>query len=493
VKIRDCLIALIAGAALTCAFAPLGVWPLAILCPAILMWLWDGSTPRHAALTGFCFNAATFGVGTSWMYIGVHDFSGAPVWIAAGLVVGLTGIMAAYHALLGYLSARFLPRTGAWRWLVGVPALWLIIEWLRGWLASGFPWLALGYTQTDTWLSGFAPVVGVYGLSALLLTGSGALLALLRGQARVRLYAALVLFLPWPVGFALQHVAWTHPAASAISVGVLQGAVPEDLKWQSESAEPTRILYTQLNEQALGQRLIVWPEAALPQIANEIVPYLKQLDAHAQQKGSDVAMGILRSDENDDYHNSIMVLPRDHDPSFYDKHHLVPFAEFFPVPAYIRSWLRLMNLPYSDFTPGPANQPAVEAAGTRLALGICYEDAYGTSDLRAVRESGVLVNVTNDAWFGHSWARFQHFQIARMRTLEARRPLVRAANDGISALVGPHAEVLAQAEQFKPTVLKGTVQPRAGLTPFLIFGNWPVVVLGLLGAGLAAGIRRRYP
>jgi apolipoprotein N-acyltransferase len=223
------------------------------------------------------------------------------------------------------------------------------------------------------------------------------------------------------------------------------------------------------------------------------VPYLKQLDAHAQQKGSDVVMGILRSDENDDYHNSIMVLPRDRDPSFYDKHHLVPFAEFFPVPAYIRSWLRLMNLPYSDFTAGPANQPSVEAAGTRLALGICYEDAYGTSDLRAVRESGVLVNVTNDAWFGHSWARFQHFQIARMRTLEARRPLVRAANDGISALVGAHAEVLAQAEQFKPTVLKGTVQPRTGLTPFLIFGNWPVVVLGLLGAGLAAGIRRRYP
>jgi apolipoprotein N-acyltransferase len=492
VRLRDCAIALLAGAALTCAFAPLNAWPLAFLCPAILMWLWEGSTWRNAALSGFCFNVATFGCGTSWMYIGVHDFSGAPAWIAIGLVVGLTGIMAAYHALLGYLAVRWVPATGPWRWFVGLPALWLIIEWLRGWFASGFPWLALGYTQSDTWLSGFAPVFGVYGISALILLGSGALVALMRGNGAVRSMAAVLLLLPWPVGWGLKQIQWTHPAGPPITVAILQGAVPEDIKWDQQNIEPTRALYTQLNDEALGARLIVWPEAALPQIANELVPYLKQLYARSSQKESDVVMGILRADENDDYHNSIMVLPVGNDVTFYDKHHLVPFAEFFPVPGFVRSWLRLMNLPYSDFTPGRADQPAVAAAGTRLALGICYEDAYGTNDLPAIRDSGILVNVTNDAWFGHSWARYQHFQIGRMRTLEAQRPLVRAANDGISALVGPAGEVLAQAEQFKPTVLRGTVQPRAGLPPFVRFGNWPIVVLGLLGAFLAAGLKRRY-
>jgi apolipoprotein N-acyltransferase len=488
-RLRDCGIALIAGAALVCAFAPLNLWFLAILCPAVLMWLWEGRSAREAALSGFCFNAATFGCGTSWMYIGVHDYSGAPVWIAAGLVVGLTGIMAAYQALLGFLSARLLPSAGPWRWLVGVPALWLLIEWFRGWFLSGFPWLALGYSQTDTALAGFAPVVGVYGISALLLTGSGALLALWRGSARVRLAAILLLTAPWPIGWALRSVPWTRPDGPPISVAVLQGAVPEDLKWQTGSVEPTRDLYTHLNDEALGARLIVWPEAALPQLANEVTPYLKQLYARAQHAGSDIVMGILRADEKDDYHNSILVLSSD--PSFYDKHHLVPFAEFFPVPRFVRTWLRLMNLPYSDFEPGPAGQPSVAAAGTRLALGICYEDAYPTADLPAVRTSGVLVNVTNDAWFGHSWARFQHFQLTRMRALEAQRPVVRAANDGISALVGPHGQVLAQAEQFKPAVLHGTVQPQSGLPPFIRTGNWPVVVLGLLGAGLAAGIKRR--
>ena len=131
--------------------------------------------------------------------------------------------------------------------------------------------------------------------------------------------------------------------------------------------------------------MIIWPEAALPQLANEVTAYIKQLYARAGEHGSDIVMGILRADDNDDYHNSILVLPRDGDPTFYDKHHLVPFAEFFPVPSFVRSWLRLMNLPYSDFTPGSADQPAVAAAGTHLALGICYEDAYGTYDLAAVR------------------------------------------------------------------------------------------------------------
>jgi apolipoprotein N-acyltransferase len=489
--VRDCVIALLAGAALTCAFAPLNLWVLAFICPAILMWLWEGSTPRNAALTGLCFNIATFGCGTSWMYIGVHDYSGAPVWIAAGLVICLTGIMAAYHALLGYLSIRLLPTAGPVRWLVGLPALWTLIEWLRGWLLSGFPWLALGYTQTDTWLAAFAPLLGVYGITALILTGSGALVALIRTRGAVWRTALIVLVAPWGLALLLPQVAWTHPSTTPISVAVLQGAVPEDLKWQTQAAEPTRALYTQLNEQALGARLIVWPEAALPQIANELVPYLKQLYKRSTEKGSDVVMGILRADEHDDYHNSIMVLPAVGDVSFYDKHHLVPFAEFFPVPSFIRSWLRLLNLPYSDFTPGAANQPSVAAAGTRLALGICYEDAYGTNDLPAIRDAGVLVNVTNDAWFGHSWARFQHFQIARMRSQEAGRPTVRAANDGISALIGPHGEVLAQAAQFQPTVLRGWIQPHTGLPPFIRFGNWPIVVLGLLGAGLATVVKRR--
>ncbi len=482
------LMALAGGAALACAFAPLQLWPLAILAPALQIWLWEGATPREAAWSGFCFGVGTFGLGICWLFVSIHGPGLAPIWLAAALVAALVGIMALYQALLGYLAVRLLPATGAWRWLVGVPGLWLLVEWWRGWFLSGFPWLSLGYSQTDTPLAAFAPVLGVYGISALLLLGGGALVALVRGRGYTRVWAAALLAVPWAAGAGLGRVTWTHPVGPPVSVAVLQGAVPEDLKWQAENVGPTEALYARLEQQALGAKLIVWPESALTEPASDVVQYLGQIYSRARMHGSDVIMGILRIDEADRWYDSIMTLAGQ--VSFYDKHHLVPFAEYFPVPSFIRSWLRLMNLPSSDFTPGPAIQPLIHAGGTLLAPSVCYEDAFGSAALPALRRgAAVLVNVTNDAWFGHSWVRYQHFQIARMRALEAARPLIRAGNDGVSALVGARGQVLAQAPEFRPSVLRGSVQPRAGLPPFALYGNYPIVVLGLLAAALAAGRR----
>src|SRR5262249_29204298 len=172
------LIALISGALVACAFAPMDLWPLAILGPAALMYLWRNAAPRHAAWLGFWFNAGTFGLGTYWLYISIHDFGPAPIWLALSIVIALVAIMGSYHALLGYVVARWLPKTGQLRWLVAIPAAWLLIEWWRGWFLSGFAWLSLGYSQTDTWLAGLAPVLGVYGLSAILLVNAGALVSL---------------------------------------------------------------------------------------------------------------------------------------------------------------------------------------------------------------------------------------------------------------------------------------------------------------------------
>ncbi|HTW74650.1 MAG TPA: apolipoprotein N-acyltransferase [Steroidobacteraceae bacterium] len=482
------LVALAGGAALACAFAPLQLWPLAILAPALQMWLWEGASARAAAWSGFWFGAGTFGLGTCGLFVSIHGPGQAPAWLALGLVAALVGIMALYQALLGYLAVRLLPAQGAVRWLVGLPALWLLVEWWRGWFLSGFPWLSLGYSQTDTPLASFAPVLGVYGISALLLVGSGALVALVRARGRVRAWAAAALLLPWAIGAGLGRVAWTHPAGPPVSVAVLQGAVPEDIKWQEENVAPTEALYARLEQRALGARLIVWPESALTEPASYEVQYLGQIYSRARMHGSDVIMGILRVDEADRWYDSIMTLADR--VSFYDKHHLVPFAEYFPVPAFIRSWLRLMNLPHSDFTAGPAVQPLIHAGGTLLAPSVCYEDAFGSAALPQLRQGAqLLVNVTNDAWFGHSWVRYQHFQIARMRAMEAARPLIRAGNDGVSALVGARGQVLEQAPQFRPWVLTGSVQPRAGLPPFARYGNDPIVLLGLLAAALAAGRR----
>lgn len=480
------LAALASGALLACAFAPLAWWPLAILCPAVLMGLWQGATPRAAARLGFAFNAGTFGAGTYWLYTSIHTFGEAPIWIAFALMLALIAIMGAYQALLGWFVARWLPRAGALRWLVGVPAAWLLLEWWRGWFLAGFAWLSLGYSQTDTWLASFAPVAGVYGVSALLLLSAGALVTLVQAGRVARIVATVVLVLPWLSGFGLQRVEWTQANGHPVAVAVIQGAVPQDQKWLDANRDTTLRLYRDLTARALGTPLIVWPESAPPDLANNILDYLGTEYRMTSGHGSALVLGVVRaSDDGEQYFNSVLALG-EQGPQWYDKAHLVPFAEFFPVPGFVRSWLRLRNLPYEDFTRGAAVQPPLRAAGLRLAITICYEDAYGSSMLPELRNADALVNVTNDAWFGHSSARHQHFQIARMRAIEAGRFLVRAANDGISGVIGPHGEVIARAPEFLPYVLHAAITARTGLSPYARVGNWPVLLLALAGVACAA-------
>lgn len=489
-RVRGAL-ALSAGALLVCAFAPLSWWPLAIVCPAVLMALWQGATPRQAAWYGFWFNAGTFLFGIYWIYVGLR-LGGTPVVLAAALLIALTAIMALYHAALGFAVTRWLPQRGGARWLFAVPAAWLLMEWWRGWFLSGFSWLSLGYSQTDGPLRHLAPVVGVYGISAALLLCAGAVTAFVFGCSRIRAAAAVAFAAPWVAALVLGHFEWTHPAGAPVSVAVVQGAIPQDEKWAEDNLDTTLKLYHDLTEKVLGTRLIVWPESAPPDLINNLVPYLTNMYREAKTHGSALVTGVVRaSDDGEQYYNSVLAL--DDGMTLYDKSHLVPFAEFFPVPSFVRSWLRLHSLPYSDFTRGAADQPALPAGGLHLAATICYEDGYGSSMLHVLRHADAMVNVTNDAWFGHSPARYQHFQIARMRAIEDGRFLIRAANDGISAVVGPHGEVLARAPDFVPYTLVSAVTPYMGLTPYAHVGNWPVVSVCVVVLACGLWLRNHRP
>jgi apolipoprotein N-acyltransferase len=490
-------VALLSGALLGLSFAPFGWWPLAILCPALLMWLWDGATPRRAAVLGFWFNFGTFSVGTYWLYISLRLIGGAPVPLALLLMAALVAVMGAYHALLGWFVAKYLPARGPLRWLLGIPGAWLFIEWWRSWFLTGFGWLALGYAHTDNWLGGLAPVIGQYGLGLVTLLLAGGLVALLLGDRRARIAAGAVLVLIGATGFELRDVEWTRPSGKPISVAVVQGAIPQDEKWLDENLEKILEVYRDLTRQAHGADLIVWPESAIPDLANNHIEYYGEVYREASARGSSLLMGAIRAEENPktgemEYFNSILSMDRaTPGVGWYNKHHLVPFSEFFPVPGFIRSWLRLMSLPYSDFNRGAARQAPLEAAGQRIIASICYEDAYGATQLPPLRTATMLVNVTNDSWFGHSTARHQHLQISRLRAREAGRPMVRAANDGVSAIIGARGEILATAPEYSASVMRAEVQPRTGLTPFAHLGNWPVVCLALVFGGLGAYLGRR--
>jgi len=483
-------LALLVGALLSLAFAPFGLWPLGILCPAYLFLAWQGVTPKRAAALGFWFNAGTFGSGTYWLYHSIHTIGGAPIWLALFLMLALVAIMGLYLALLGYAQARLLPDSGLLRWLLGLPAMWVLLEWWRGWFLSGFPWLSLGYAQIDSPLAGLAPVLGMYAISFACVLSAGALLALICGHRRQRLIAAAVLIVPWLIAWPLWKREWTQLAGNSISVAIVQGAVPQNEKWSPAWRDKTLARYRDLATPHFGARLIVWPEAALPDLAHELTDYLGSLWSDAHAKGSDIVMGLLHYDQQKDtYYNGVLALSDRVE--WYHKRHLVPYAEYFPVPSFVRGWLKLMSLPYSDFDAGAADQAPLDAAGQKLGATICYEDGFGAEQLRVLRQATLLVNVTNDAWFGDTSAPHQHLEISRMRALEAGRDMVRAANDGISAIVNAEGKVQATLPRFKAAVLTGEVQPRSGLTPYARVGNWPVMIFSLLCAVWASAMHWR--
>jgi apolipoprotein N-acyltransferase len=468
------------------------VVPLAFLCPAALFLLWQDATPRAAAWRGFLFTGGTFLAGTYWIYHSVHLIGQAPVWIALFLMLGLVAIMGSYTALLGYSVNRWGPASGALRWLAMIPAGWVLTEWLRGWFMSGFPWLALGYSQLDTPLRAYAPLGGVYAVSLAVAVAAGSLVAIVLGSRTTRAIAVASLALLWVGGLVLARVQWTQPKDAAVTVALVQGAVPQSMKWVPGQREQTMNLYLGLTLPHLGAGIVVWPESAIPALAQDVQGYLDYVRALAQGKGSSLITGLVRREPGTGslYNAIVAYSPAE---QWYYKRRLVPFGEFFPVPAMVREWMRLMNLPYSDFESGPENPPPLAAGGETLAPTICYEDAYGVEQVDTVRRSTLLVNVTNDAWFGDSSAPHQHLDISRMRSLETGRPMLRATNDGVTALIAYDGALLGELPQFKPGVLTGTVVPRIGLTPYVRFGNWPVLVLLYLGfaAGFAGARTKR--
>lgn len=468
------------GAMTTLTFAPFGLYFLmpVVMLPAMFVWVF--TPPRASAKLSFWYGAGLFLSGTYWLYISIHVFGQAPLWVAMLIMVGLVLIMSAYCAAAGWIISR-LTEGSARRLLFVGPAAWVTIEWLRGWLMSGFPWLAAGYSQIDSTLAGWVPLVGVYGTSVVTVLSSAALLGAVIEKGRARwLYAGAVI-LPWLVGAALQPIQWTEATDGSLRTTIVQGGVSQDQKWLADQFKPTLELYRNALLEYHDSVLVIWPEVAIPSTIDQVERYIREWQSDIQSQPRTLLFGILERDlKAGKVFNSVVMLDG-HDRQIYRKRHLVPFGEYFPVPDFVRKWMRLMSLPTSDMSAGDEDQPLLEGlSGDKMAVAICYEDAYGAEQLYALPEASVLINVSNDAWFGDSIAPHQHLEIARMRALEAGRYVVRATNNGVSAFIGPKGELLDTAPQFEYAAMTMDIIPHTGATPFVRSGNWPVITL-LLG------------
>jgi apolipoprotein N-acyltransferase len=481
-------IALAAGVVTLGGFAPWSWWPLAVLGPASLLWLWRDATPRAAVLAGWGYGLGLFGAGVSWVYVSLHDFGGMPPVLAGFTVFLLVVYMALFPALAGWLSARLAPPASPARVMLLAPALWVMTEWLRGWLFTGFPWLWLGYSQSDTPLAGFAPVIGALGMGLPVLMTAGAAVMLLKDVRRAWSWAVLAAAV-WLGGALLARTDWTEPDGPPRSVVLVQQNVALREKW-SPAHQPQIIAnYVDASMRADAD-LVVWPEAAVPYYLDEVSSDLLER-LHAARP--DVVFGVIERQEGgarSRTYNSVVAIS-DAGQGLYRKSHLVPFGEFLPLRPVLDWLLDVLHIPMSDFDRFDGAQAPLRAAGVELGISVCYEDAFPWDVRTALPRAQALLNVSEDAWFGDSLAPHQRLQMARLRAREAGRDLLRAANTGPSAVVNHRGEVAAQTPQFTRAVLPATFQPRTGATPYVRLGDWPILVLCAIMIAMGAIVGRR--
>ena len=485
-RIREGLAAFGLGAVTVFGFAPFHLYPLPVLTLALLLAIWERTPDARARfLAGFAWGLGFFLGGVSWVYVSLHTFGAMPAPLAALSAFLFCALLALFPGFTG-LAAGGPGTTATTRALLAFPAAWCLSEWVRSWLFTGFPWIAIGYAQVpDSPLAGYAPVFGVFGVS-LVSAFSAGLLSLAwraRRSRRTLAWAGGVAAL-WIVGGALKAVAWTQPVGAPVSVSLIQGNIPQEMKWREDQVRATLDTYLRLIR-STDSRLVVLPETALPIYYQDVPPeYLELVAAHARATGADVLIGLPEYGTGPaEYFNSVLSFgtsPR----QVYRKHHLVPFGEFVPFKPLFGWFIEVVAIPLLDFSRGTLGQRPLEVASQKVAVNICYEDLFGDEIIRPLPEATLLVNVSNVAWFGDSLAPAQHLQISQMRALESGRPMLRATNTGMTAVIDPSGRVQAVARPFTEAVLRAEVRGYTGSTPFVRWGN--TAALALAGIMLVA-------
>ncbi len=485
------LIALLAGAAVPLGFAPHG-WFFA---PWLAMTAWLLLALRlpapRAAWHGWLFGFGLFSTGVYWVHVSIYRYGNASLPLALAVMLLLAAYLALYPALAAWLLASLRGRSRAVNLLLIAPAVWVATEWLRGWLFTGFPWLDLGYSQIDSPLAAVAPLAGVYGVGLLAMLVSALLVLVVSANCFGRVFAGSVLAaLLAATGFGSGHE-WTRAAGAPLKATLVQGNVAQDLKWRPEQQAATLETYTELSAPHRDSALLIWPETAIPAYYDQVDEnFIEPLRKEFAAQGTALITGIPVLDRADwKYYNAVISLA---DPGrFYYKVHLVPFGEYLPLRHWLSTLLSFLPVPQADFSAGRLDQPLLTAAGYKFSASICYEVAFGAQLIIGARDAAWLVNISNDAWFGDSAAPHQHLEMARMRALETGRYMLRATNTGISAVIDPSGQVIARSGQFRAETVTASIEPRTGETPYMRWGNYPVVLYSGLWILLFAAVRRR--
>ncbi|MGZ5045009.1 MAG: apolipoprotein N-acyltransferase [Methylobacter sp.] len=495
----------IAGILLTLSFSPFDYSYFALVALVFLFACWRSISARRAALRGYLFGLGAFGSGVSWVYISVHDFGGAGVLGASLLTALFAAFWALFPALAGYLWVKTNPGNKQTVRIVLLPVIWILVEYLRGyWVLNGFPWLHIAYSQLETPLAGYIPVLGVYGTGFMVALTASVVLEIFERAIRTerpaspkflqdirldQLMLIMTLAALWGTGGLLRNVTWTHEIGHPLRVSLIQGNIAQDQKWRPENKVNTLLKYKRMTEEHWDSDVIIWPETAIPAYLGQVKDdFLAPLGDDAKRHNTDLIISVpVQEIAPKKNFNAVITMGKEE--GMYRKTHLLPFGEYLPLQPLSGFVLNMINIRLGNFTPGAVNQPLLKAGGYPFITLICYEDVFGDLSIQGLSEAAFLVNVTNDGWFGNSIEPHQHLQMARMRAMETGRFLLRATNTGMTAVVSPKGEIVNQAPLFQETALTGTITPMSGMTPYAKWGDKPVIggmvvlLCGLLGYG----------
>ena len=497
------IILLVLGGLLCFAYAPYSVAILPFWILPLVVYLIGSLTPRQAFNSGFAFGFGWFGAGLSWIYVSIDQYGGMPDAVNVIVLALLVAYLALYPAATFALWRKLCLRSGYW--LFSLPLLWLAAETLRGWLFTGFPWLGLGYTQTNALLGGLAPAVGQPGITVALWFIA---LAIVTGIQQARPQNALLVVVFIVLGWLTPLLQPLQRSSETTSVLLVQGNIQQSLKWQADQQWPNILRYLDLTRPQYQHDIVIWPESAITALEPYADDILYNIDQAASINGAGLITGIIDYDANNDaFYNSVIVLGQEqqqldsdyqygHD-NRYRKHQLLPIGEFVPFEDLLRPLAPLFNLPMSSFSRGSEQQSNLVANDHKLNTAICYEIAFSNQvRLNTQADTDYLLTVSNDTWFGDSHGPWQHMQIAQMRAKELGRPLLRATNNGVSAITDEHGRIIADAPQFTATTVSAEVPQVSGQTWFARFGHtftWLLAALGLLPWLKAASNRRGQP
>lgn len=474
------IIALASGAIFSLALAPFHWWWLAILSPALLYAVLHQKTAKQAFGLGWAYGFGLWFVGAFWLYTSIHVYGDTDAYLSVLMIAVMALLMGLFTAIQTWIYRRFFPETP----LTFAP-LWVLFEWAKTWVFTGFPWLFAGYAFTERLLDNYAPLFGVYAVSFVVILFAAALVEILKRKYMWILVSAIFVLGAWAASF----IQFVQPKAEKLlSVSLIQGNIPQDLKWLTEYQVKTLEIYAQLSRSEWGRDLIVWPESSIPLFQTDIEPFLKAMDEQAKSTETAWVTGIPYWDLEESqqnglpmYYNAMMASGSDAT-GLYKKQRLVPFGEYIPLSGFL-SWVlpALQNDPsMSGFSRGASDQAPFSIKGRDLAAAICYEVAYPNLTRRNAAQSDFLVTVSNDAWFKGTAGPLQHLQMVQMRAKENGRWFIRATNTGVTAFIDHQGHIVHQAPMDQKAVLRGDLPAMEGRTLYNRLSDWPILIFSLL-------------